>query len=853
MCFRRLELTDSVTDFDGLGIGAEDFLAAVLRTIAQPVWVVDPDGLIQFANPAAIAALGYNDADDLLGRNSHETIHYRHPDGTPYPASECPMLLPRTSGVRVERDLDWFFRRDGSMFRVSYTSVPIEMSHGRGAVVAFNDIESRLRAEEELRERDRRLREEQSSLRRLSALVAGAADSVEVFAAVAREVAHVLGLPLVEMSRYERDGTITVVGAWSRMAYSFQASPPWRLAATTLAALVGTTGRPARIDDFADLPGCTAEAALDTPVRCGVGAPIIVDGKGWGVMAAGSVDAERLPPDIEDRLAGFTELVATAISTTQARQDLHRLADEQAALRRVATLVAHGATPQEVFAAIAREVAHALDLPLVEMCRYELDGTATVIGATGEHPFQPGTNWPLDGPSLTAFVRRTERPARIDDYADVSGKIGDAAREAGVHTGVGAPIVVDGRVWGVVSAGGGASVRLPPNAEARLGQFTELLATAIANTQAREELHRLADEQSALRRLATLVARGARPSIVFDAVCQETGRLFEVSSVNLAHFTSDGLNLTVAGWSMHDIHLPTGTCLPLEGDSINVLVRDTAAPGRFDSYEGAAGELAVLLRKRGVASEVGAPVVVDGRVWGALIAGTDDPEPLPAGLEQRLSSFAELVATAISNASTQTELVASRTRIVEAADEQRRQVVRDLHDGAQQRLVEAVMTLQLAQARGEGTPLVAEGVEQVRAAIAELRELARGIHPSILTHRGLAAAVEALTHRMPLPVAVQIPNDRYPQSVEAAAYFVVAEALTNVAKYANATTARVIGTSSDGRFVLTIEDDGVGGARPSAGSGISGLHDRIAALGGTLTVDSPAGSGTRICAAIPLP
>jgi signal transduction histidine kinase len=163
------------------------------------------------------------------------------------------------------------------------------------------------------------------------------------------------------------------------------------------------------------------------------------------------------------------------------------------------------------------------------------------------------------------------------------------------------------------------------------------------------------------------------------------------------------------------------------------------------------------------------------------------------------------------------------------------------------------MTLQLAQARGEDMPLVAEGVEHVRAAIAELRELARGIHPSILTHRGLAAAVDALTHRMPLPVAVQIPNDRYPPSVESAAYFVVAEALTNVAKYAEAGTARVTATSSDGCLILTIEDDGVGGARPSVGSGLSGLQDRITALSGTLTVYSPAGRGTRIRAEIPIP
>src|SRR4029453_6764870 len=309
---------------------------------------------------------------------------------------------------------------------------------------------------------------------------------------------HVLTLPPVEISRYEPDGTTTVIGQWSQPASSFQASTTWRLAAGKLAELVSRTGRPARVDDFTDLAGDIGEAARDTFIGWGVSAPIIVDGKVWGLVVTGSVAAEPLPSGIEDRLAGFTELVATAISTTQARQDLRRLADEQAALRRVATLVAQGATPEDVFAAGARAGAQGLDLPWVEMCRYEPDGTATVIGATGEHPFQPGTNWPLDGPSLTALVQRTERPARIDDYVDVSGKIGDAAREAGVHTGVGAPVVVDGRVWGVVSAGGGAPVRLPADAETRLGQFTELLATAIANTQAREDLHRLAEEQSAL-------------------------------------------------------------------------------------------------------------------------------------------------------------------------------------------------------------------------------------------------------------------------------------------------------------------------------------------------------------------
>jgi PAS domain S-box-containing protein len=851
----ELHVADSATDPRSRRAAAEDVLSAVLQTVAQPVWVMDPDGLIRFANPAAIAALGYDTLDELLGRHSHETIHYRHPDGSPYPASECPMLLPRTTGERVARDLDWFLRRDGSMFPVSYVSVPLDMPEGRGAVVAFTDIEERRRAEEALREREARLAEEQAALRRVAALAAQGAGSEEVFAAVANEVARVLGLPFVEMSRFEPDGTATVIGAWSDGPHPFITGSSWPLDGAPISAEVLRTGRPARIDDFTHVPGTIAEAVRGSGMRSGAGAPILVEGVVWGVMVTGTSDPRRLAPDIEGRLGAFTELVATVVANTQARDDVHRLADEQAALRRVATLVAHGASPEEVFAAVAREVAEVLKLPLVEMCRYNADETATVIGATGEHPFQPGTTWSLDGPSLTSLVRRTGRPARIDEYAGVEGAIGAAARGAGVHAGVGAPVVVDGEIWGVVSAGGGERVPLPRDAETRLSAFTELVATAISNTQARADLHRLADEQAALRRVATLVAQGAESRVVFDAVCEETGRLLEAATVNLVHFTEDDINVTIAGWSLRAVHVPTGTRLPLDG-AINALVRDTAAPGRFDSYENVPGRLAERLRDLGIHSEVGAPVLVEGRVWGALIAGSDEPRSLPAGAELRLAKFAELIATAVSNATTRSELIASRARIVEAADEQRRRVVRDLHDGAQQRLVYAIMTLQLAQSRRGVDPdvagLIDESLRSARSGIEELRELARGIHPAILTDRGLGAAVESLADRAPLPVRVDVPDARYPASVESAAYFVAAEALTNVAKYARAGAAQVIASEIDGRLCLTVEDDGVGGARAYQGSGLSGLHDRVAALDGALSVRSPAGGGTRVRAEIPL-
>jgi signal transduction histidine kinase len=305
------------------------------------------------------------------------------------------------------------------------------------------------------------------------------------------------------------------------------------------------------------------------------------------------------------------------------------------------------------------------------------------------------------------------------------------------------------------------------------------------------------------------------------------------------------------------VHVPTGTRIRLHGDTINALVRRTGAPGRYDSYADADGELAELLRARGIRSEVGAPVIVDGVTWGVLIAGTDELEPLPKDTELRLASFAELVGTAISNTTTRSELIASRTRIVEAAYEQRRRIVRDLHDGAQQRFVHATIALQLARGRSDlpddVRELVERALEDARAGMDDLRELARGIHPAILTDHGLAAAVEALADRAAVPVDVDIPEVRYPASIESAAYFVAAEALTNVAKYARATTAAVRVTEVGGRLVVTISDDGTGGARRSRGGGLAGLEDRVMALHGTLTVDSPAGSGTTIRAEIPLP
>ncbi len=481
-------MSGSLTDLTGMNLNAADFLAAVLEAAAQPIWVVDPGGMIRFANPAAIAALGYDSAGELLGRHSHEAIHYRHPDGTPYPAADCPMLLPRTTGEVVTSDLDWFFRRDGSMLPVSYVSVPLEMPEGRGAVVAFNDIEDRLRTEQVLREHDAILATQQASLRRVATLVAGGAASAEVFAAIAREVGHVIGLPLVAVWRYEADGTTaTVIGAWSEHPHPFTTGTRWPLDGPTMCAQVLRTGRPARIEDFAEIPGTIADAARETGIRACAGAPIVVDGEVWGAMSADSTSGP-LPGHVEDRLAEFTELVAGAIANTASRAELARLADEQAALRRVATLVARGVPPRELFAAVAGEVGLLLGVDATHMARYEPNGTATGVAAwsaDGGDRIPVGTRVDLKGESVAGLVFRTGRPARMDDYRQASGAGAALGRELGIRSSVGAPIVVDQHIWGALIASSKGERQLPMDAESRIAAFTELVATAISNTEAR--------------------------------------------------------------------------------------------------------------------------------------------------------------------------------------------------------------------------------------------------------------------------------------------------------------------------------------------------------------------------------
>jgi PAS domain S-box-containing protein len=365
-------------------------------------------------------------------------------------------------------------------------------------------------------------------------------------------------------------------------------------------------------------------------------------------------------------------------------------------------------------------------------------------------------------------------------------------------------------------------------------------------------LRRLATEQAALRRVATAVAAELDPSKLFGLVTEEVGRLMEAQSANMIRYDVAGLATVVGGWNEGGVRsVPVGATVRVDGDTAAARVLRTGGPARVDTYEDQEGELAETLRGLGFRSAVAAPIVLAGRLWGAVILSSVDPQPFPDGAEQRIADFAELVAQALANAEARAEVAASRARIVQAGDAERRRLERNLHDGAQQRLVSLSLTLRLAARRLGNDPELLRAGEELAQALQELRELARGIHPAVLTEYGLEPAVEALATRSPFPVDLDIAlDDRLPPPVEAAAYYVIAEALTNVAKYARASGARVHVSRDDGRASVEVRDDGVGGAQET-GTGLRGLADRVEALGGGLWLHSPPGEGTTLLAEIP--
>jgi signal transduction histidine kinase len=711
-----------------------------------------------------------------------------------------------------------------------------------------------------------RLVREQAALRTIATLVAEGASPESVFAAVAEEVARVVpAADVAFVGRYDGGVGLEFVGGWTRDRDSTFVGDRVGLGGRNVSTLVFEDKAPARVDHLAD-DSAPATAFARQWARSSAGAPINVERRLWGVMAVGSLRPGGLPAGIEHELAAFTELIGTAIANAQAREELQWLVEEQAALRRVATLVALGEPPEAVFTAVAEEVGRLFAADAAGVIRYNPAGDITPVGSwnaglplqSGPTPARP---LPLGGHNVTTLVHETARPARIDAYPD-----GDAsaitaiAQGAGARSAVGVPIIVGGRLWGSLQVAMAREGLLPSRTEDWVAAFAELAATALANAQAREELRLVADEQAALRRVATLVAEEASPPLVFAAVAEEVGRLLDTDYAYVVRYDAGG-GVIVAHWGEPTKVAPLGFRQPLDRRSVSTLVHQTGGSARIDDYssDADAAALAGGIRSADVRSAAGAPITVGGRLWGLIAVSSASEEPLPPETERRLAHFTELAATAVANAQAQAELTASRARVVAAADETRRRIERDLHDGAQQRLVTLTLQVRAVQAAFppalEGLVAELDGVaEGLTRALDELREYARGIHPALLSERGLHAALKTLARRCAVPVELEVTTaERLPEPIEVGAYYVVSESLANVAKHAEASAAYVRLATAGNALHISVRDDGVGGASFGHGSGLLGLKDRAEALGGRITLESQHGSGTTVRVVLPLP
>jgi signal transduction histidine kinase len=376
--------------------------------------------------------------------------------------------------------------------------------------------------------------------------------------------------------------------------------------------------------------------------------------------------------------------------------------------------------------------------------------------------------------------------------------------------------------------------------------------------ETRGKLRRLVEEQAALHRVATLVAHGECPRAIFFAVAKEVGQALGADITRVLRYEPDGATTVIGVWGGPEELLPIDTKWTIVGSNIPSMVRNTSAPARMDCFDGNVSPLCVYLRRHGVLSGVGTPITVNGKCWGVMTAFSAHDRLLPPDAETRICAFTDLVAAAIVNAHNHADLIASRARIVTAADDARRRIERDLHDGTQQRLVSLAMEVRtlersLPACDSDLRARMSEIGEGLNEALDELRETARGIHPGSVTKVGFVPAIKGLAFKSAVPVTFDTHIDRrLPDSVEVAAYYVVAESLTNAAKHSGASTVNVQANISDGNLHLLVRDDGHGGADSARGSGLTGLADRIEALHGTIEIVSPPGEGTRLQVELPI-
>ena len=698
----------------------------------------------------------------------------------------------------------------------------------------------------EARRRVRLLADEQAAVLRVAALVARGAPEAEIFDAVAVEGSRLIDDEATTLVRYEGHRTFTVLAhRRGLLPVGARYTVPVDDAGTSAEML--RTLRPARRDRYDGIAD-RSFSNRDFGVGSSVSVPIMVNGRLWGSLGTLN-EGRRLPAYTEARLATFAELVGSALANVAGRAALERFGDEQAALRRVAELAAGGVPYPQVLRGIVGETADLFDDAVVSVAEA---GTGTVAGTWHRvevaGSVTDGRSIAEPSPGEDAVVRRvlaTGEPAHTVDDPTAGPDAAPFVR------GVGVPVRVEGRTWGALVVTGGLW-SLPQGTEDRLAQFAHVAATAITAARSRDALGKLAREQAALRRVAELVARGVVLDEVFDAVATEASTILRGLPAALSRYDADGFS-TVVGECRFPA--PVGLRIPTDPKG----VRETGGPVRFSSLAGTA--YADSARAAGATGLVAVPVTVEGRIWGNLSTVTTGTELPPADAEDRLAEFAALAAAAIANAENRAKLRASRARVVATADEVRQRLQRDVHDGAQQRLVQTVLALRLGLAAADrseaATDLMREALLHAERATVELRDIVHGILPAALSRGGLGAGLDSLLAVTAVPVDLDadgLPDRRLPGEVEVTGYFVVAEALTNVVKHARASRARVtvaLTPGSDG-LVVEVADDGVGGADRRRGSGLTGLADRVDALDGTLSVTSVAGAGTTVRVTLPL-
>jgi signal transduction histidine kinase len=413
--------------------------------------------------------------------------------------------------------------------------------------------------------------------------------------------------------------------------------------------------------------------------------------------------------------------------------------------------------------------------------------------------------------------------------------------------------------WSVVWHGG-LAYAIGRDITERRHEQDQLYRTRAMLEASRDGLSVLAKQQDALRRMATIVANGlVTPSEVYSAVAEEMVRCLDCDGAAVVRYEPDGSAVLIAASAKPgSAYPPVGERMPFDDDNLLTWILQTGRAARHDDIGRADGPVVVRVREFGIRSGVGAPVVVNGRVWGAAIVSSKQHEPLPPDTEKRVSDFADLVATAIANAASRAELIASRARIVAAADNARRRIERNLHDGVQQQLITLVLEARMAEASvpaelddlKQQLELLVSGLKEVHR---DLQEISRGVHPAVLSQGGLPGALMALGRRSAIPVTFDVAVDRrLPESAEVAAYYVVAEGLANAAKHSRASEVTVSANAEDANLCLCVQDNGTGGAQVGKGSGLIGLFDRVEALGGQVRIDCPPEGGTSLHATIPL-